>query len=64
MSEGNTSDRKTLCGYLDRIETAYRRARRVCLMDRGIPTETLLLEMRDPVAAGILCDRRAEERAH
>jgi transposase len=45
--DGNTSDRSTLRGFLDRIETAYGKARRVWVMDRGIPTEALLAEMRD-----------------
>jgi transposase len=35
-------------GFLNRIETAYGKARRVWVMDRGIPTEALLQEMRDP----------------
>ena len=46
--DGNTSDRTTLRGFLDRIETTYGKARRVWVMDRGIPTEALLAEMRDP----------------
>ncbi len=46
--DGNTSDRTTLRGFLDRIETMYGKARRVWVMDRGIPTEALLQEMRDP----------------
>ena len=45
---GNTSDKTTLRGFLDRIEAAYGKARRVWVMDRGIPTEPLLAEMRDP----------------
>jgi transposase len=43
---GNTSDKTTLRGFLDRIENQYGKARRVWLMDRGIPTEALLQEMR------------------
>ena len=43
---GNTSDKTTLCGFLDRIERQYGKARRVWLMDRGIPTEAALEEMR------------------
>jgi transposase len=43
---GNTSEKTTLRGFLDRIESQYGRARRVWLMDRGIPTEALLGEMR------------------
>ena len=46
--DGNTSDKTTLRGFLDRIETTYGKARRVWVMDRGIPTEALLAEMRDP----------------
>jgi len=48
VMDGNTSDRTTLRGFLDRIEKAYGQARRVWIMDRGIPTEALLAEMRDP----------------
>src|SRR6266568_2507900 len=43
---GNTSEKTTLRGFLDRIEGLYGQARRVWLMDRGIPTEALLREMR------------------
>jgi hypothetical protein len=43
---GNTSEKTTLRGFLDRVESLYGKARRVWLMDRGIPTEALLQEMR------------------
>jgi transposase len=43
---GNTSEKTTLRGFLDSIESLYGKARRVWLMDRGIPTEDLLREMR------------------
>jgi transposase len=43
---GNTSDKTTLRGFLERIERQYGKARRVWLMDRGIPTEEVLAEMR------------------
>jgi len=43
---GNTSEKTTLRGFLDSIESQYGKARRVWLMDRGIPTEALLQEMR------------------
>ena len=43
---GNTSDKTTLRDFLARIERQYGRARRVWLMDRGIPTEEVLAEMR------------------
>ena len=48
VMEGNTSDRTTLRTFLDKIEAQYGRARRVWVMDRGIPTEEVLAEMRDP----------------
>ena len=44
--EGNTADSTTLRPFLDRIEQQYGRARRVWIMDRGIPTEALLAELR------------------
>jgi transposase len=43
---GNTADKTTLRGFLDRIERQYGKARRIWLMDRGIPTEATLAEMR------------------
>jgi DDE family transposase len=48
VMEGNTSDRTTLRGFLEKIETTYGKARRVWVMDRGIPSEEVLAEMRDP----------------
>ena len=36
---GNTADKTTLRDFLDRIERQYGKARRVWVMDRGIPTE-------------------------
>jgi transposase len=48
VMDGNTSDRTTLRGFLDHIEKTYGQARRVWVMDRGIPTEALLAEMRAP----------------
>jgi transposase len=39
---GNTSDKTTLRGFLERIERQYGKARRVWLMDRGVPTEEVL----------------------
>jgi transposase len=44
---GNTSDRTTLRSFLDKMESLYGRARRVWIMDRGIPTEAVLEEMRN-----------------
>ncbi len=46
VMDGNTSDKTTLRSLLDKIESLYGKARRVWLMDRGIPTEALLQEMR------------------
>jgi transposase len=43
---GNTRDTTTLRGFLDRIERQYGKARRVWLMDRGVPTEAVLAQMR------------------
>ena len=43
---GNTSDKTTLRDFIKRIETQYGSARRTWVMDRGIPTEKLLTEMR------------------
>jgi hypothetical protein len=43
---GNTSDKTTLRDFLAKIERQYGKARRVWLMDRGIPTEEVLAEMR------------------
>ena len=46
VMDGNTSDKTTLRGFLTKIENLYGKARRVWLMDRGIPTEAILQEMR------------------
>jgi len=43
---GNTADNTTLKGFLARIERQYGKARRIWLMDRGIPTEEVLGQMR------------------
>ena len=43
---GNTADNTTLRDFLARIERQYGKARRTWLMDRGIPTEAVLEEMR------------------
>jgi hypothetical protein len=43
---GNTADSTTLRDFLDRIERQYGKARRIWVMDRGIPTEAVLDEMR------------------
>jgi len=43
---GNTSDKTTLKGFLEKIQTQYGKAQRIWLMDRGIPTEETLTQMR------------------
>jgi transposase len=43
---GNTADKTTLREFLARIERQYGKARRVWVMDRGIPTEETLAQMR------------------
>jgi transposase len=43
---GNTADNTTLKAFLERIERQYGKARRIWLMDRGVPTEAVLAEMR------------------
>jgi hypothetical protein len=43
---GNTSDSKTLRAFLQKIEHQYGRAQRIWCMDRGVPTEEVLAEMR------------------
>src|ERR1700693_3519360 len=44
---GNTADSKTLRMFLGKIEQQYGKARRVWVMDRGVPTEAGLAEMRN-----------------
>ena len=53
VMEGNTSEKATLKAFLEKIEKQYGRAKRIWVMDRGIPTEEVLKEMREaasPVA--------------
>jgi transposase len=44
---GNTSDKTTLRGFLQKIEAQYGKADRIWVMDRGVPTEEVLEEMRE-----------------
>jgi len=44
---GNTLDKTTLSMFLKKVESMYGKARRVWVMDRGIPTEEVLSQMRD-----------------
>jgi transposase len=48
VMNGNTSDRTTLPVFLKKIESTYGKARRVWVMDRGIPSEAQLKDMRAP----------------
>jgi len=43
---GNASDKTTLRDMLRKIEARYGKANRIWVMDRGIPTEEMLAEMR------------------
>jgi transposase len=43
---GNTADSTTLRSFLAKIERQYGKAQRVWCMDRGVPTEAVLEEMR------------------
>lgn len=43
---GNTADSTTLAAFLDKIQGQYGKAKRVWVMDRGIPTEDTLEIMR------------------
>jgi hypothetical protein len=43
---GNTSDKTTLAGFLKKIEKQYGKAHRTWVMDRGVPTEETLSQMR------------------
>ena len=47
VKDGNTSEQKTLKPFLEQIEKTYGRAKRVWVMDRGIPTEVTLAYMRE-----------------
>jgi transposase len=44
---GNTADKTTLAMFLEKIQSMYGKARRVWVMDRGIPTEATLQKMRE-----------------
>jgi hypothetical protein len=43
---GNTADKTTLRAFLAQIQEHYGKAQRIWVMDRGIPTEEMLAEMR------------------
>jgi hypothetical protein len=46
MFPGNTADKTTLRGMLQLIQERYGQAERIWVMDRGIPTEAVLEELR------------------
>jgi len=46
MFPGNTADKTTLRGMLETIRRRYGAAERIWVMDRGIPTEEILTELR------------------
>jgi transposase len=66
VMEGNTSDRTTLRGFLEKVESSYGKARRVWVMDRGIPTEEVLEEMRtsDPAIFYLVGTPRSKVRQY
>ena len=57
---GNTSEKTTLRGFLAKIESLYGKARRVWVMDRGIPTEQTLEEMRETGAQYLVGTPRSQ----
>jgi transposase len=63
---GNTSDKTTLRDFLARIEESYGKANRVWVMDRGIPTEEVLEQMRqsDPPVSYLVGASRATLAKH
>jgi hypothetical protein len=50
MFPGNTADKTTLRGRLQLIQKRYGPAERIWVMDRGIPTEAVLAELRQSAA--------------
>lgn len=58
---GNTSDKTTLRLFLQKIEAQYGKANRIWIMDRGIPTEDVLADMRasDPPVSYLVGAPRA-----
>jgi len=54
MFPGNTADKTTLRGMLETIRRRYGAAERIWIMDRGIPTEEILTELR-AADSGVRC---------
>jgi Transposase DDE domain len=62
VMDGNTSDRTTLKWFLQKIQDQYGQARRIWVMDRGIPIEETLQQMRqsDPPVGYLVGTPRAK----
>jgi hypothetical protein len=62
---GNTQDKQTLKDFIARIETLHGKADRIWIMDRGIPTEEHLTEMRasDPPVRYLVGTPRSQVKA-
>jgi DDE family transposase len=60
----NTSDKTTLAAFLKKIEAQYGKAERIWVMDRGVPTEEVLAQMRatDPPISYLLGTPKARLR--
>ncbi len=58
---GNTNDKTTLRLFLEKIQAQYGQANRIWIMDRGVPTEEILKEMRqsDPPVSYLVGTPRA-----
>jgi transposase len=59
---GNTADKTTLRDFLAKIEGLYGKARRVWVMDRGVPTEDTLGQMRQEGVAYLVGTPRHQLR--
>jgi Transposase len=64
VMDGNTSDKTTLKEFLAKIEKQYGKAKRTWVMDRGIPTEEVLAEMRNSKTPIHYLVRLAARTAH
>ena len=62
---GNTQDKQTLKDFLARLEALHGQAERIWIMDRGIPTEEQLAELRasDPPVRYLVGTPRARVKA-
>ena len=62
VMNGNTSDRATLRGFLDKIEKTYGKARRMWVMDGGIPSEETFTGDAGSSARNLLSGRNSERQ--